>query len=79
MNKLKRAKGIDSRLAVGDIALHLIDVDFPKHIIFVMPSIHLQIYDMSCDSLHKSSLSMTRLDVVRIRSLDLLLHYVRPE
>lgn len=47
---------------------------------FVMPSIHLQIHDMSCHSLRKSSVSMTTLDDrVRFRSLDLLLRYVRPE
>jgi hypothetical protein len=73
-------QGINSRLAVRDITLHLIDVNFPLHLTFVMPSIHLQVHDMPCHSLRKSSVSMTTLDDrVRNRSLDPLLRCVRPE
>ena len=74
-----RVQGINPRLAVGYITLHLIDVDFSKHFIFGMPSIHLQIHNMSCDSLHKHRMSMTTLDRVRLRSPDLLLRCARPE
>ncbi len=74
-----RAQGTNSRLAVRNITLHLINIDFSSNFAFVMPSIHLQIHDMSCDSLHTSGMSMTTRDRVRIRSLDLLLHCVRPE
>jgi len=74
-----RVQGANSRLAVGDITLHLTDVDFSMYFVFVVPSIHLQIHDMFGDSLHKSAMSMTTLGIVRIHSLGLLLHCVRLE
>ena len=64
MNKLVRQDTNNSPLAVGDITLHLINVNFSKYFIFVVPSIHLQIHDMSCDGLNKSCMSIETPDRV---------------
>lgn len=70
---------INSRLAIGNITSHLVDVNFSLHFILIIPSVHLQVYNMSRDSLYKSSISMTILDMIIFHSLDLLLRCVRPE
>ena len=74
-----RVQDINSRLAVGDIAFHLVDVDFSNHFILIVPSVHLQVHNKNRDSLHKSGILVTAPDMVRILSLDLLLRCVRPE